>query len=288
MKLGNHSCLIKGGNKLKSELLPNDYKETLQLIIQKIEIAQQRAVISTNITLLDLYWDIGNIILNKKKEQGWGAKVIDTLSNDIAIAFPGTKGYSSRNLKYMSQFAKTYSNYLDIKGELSKVSWSHNLVLMSKIKNENERIWYINETIKNGWARDVLIHQIEYGLYDRASTEEKTHNFPKTLPPVQSELAVQTLKDPYIFDFLTLSKQYKEKDLEDQLVKHITQFLLELGAGFAFVGRQYHLEIGGDDYYIDLLFYHLKLKCYVVIELKTVEFQPEFARKIKLLSICCR
>lgn len=273
---------------MKSELLPNDYKETLQLIIQKIEIAQQRAVISTNITLLDLYWDIGNIILNKKKEQGWGAKVIDTLSNDIAIAFPGTKGYSSRNLKYMSQFAKTYSNYLDIKGELSKVSWSHNLVLMSKIKNENERIWYINETIKNGWARDVLIHQIEYGLYDRVSTEEKTHNFPKTLPPVQSELAVQTLKDPYIFDFLTLSKQYKEKDLEDQLVKHITQFLLELGAGFAFVGRQYHLEIGGDDYYIDLLFYHLKLKCYVVIELKTVEFQPEFARKIKLLSICCR
>ena len=262
---------------MKSELLPNDYKETLKLIIQKIEIAQQRDVISTNITLLDLYWDIGNIILNKKKEQGWGAKVIDTLSNDITTAFPNTKGYSSRNLKYMSQFAKTYSNYLDIKEELSKVSWSHNLVLMSKIKNENERIWYINETIKNGWARDVLIHQIEYGLYNRVSTEEKTHNFPKTLPPVQSELAVQTLKDPYIFDFL-----------EDQLVKHITQFLLELGAGFAFVGRQYHLEIGGDDYYIDLLFYHLKLKCYVVIELKTVEFQPEFAQKIKLLSICCR
>ncbi len=270
---------------MKNELLPNDYTETLQLIIQKIELAQQRAVISANITLLDLYWDIGNIILNKKKEQGWGAKVIDTLSNDITTAFPGTKGYSSRNLKYMSQFAKTYSNYLDIKGELSKVSWSHNLILMSKIKDENERIWYINETIKNGWARDVLIHQIEYGLYDRASNEEKTHNFPKTLPPVQSELAVQTLKDPYIFDFLTLSKQYKEKDLEDQLVKHITQFLLELGAGFAFVGRQYHLEIGGDDYYIDLLFYHLKLKCYVVIELKTVEFQPEFARKIEFLFI---
>ena len=137
---------------------------------------------------------------------------------------------------------------------------------------------YINETIKNGWARSVLIHQIEYGLYDRSTAEEKTHNFPKVLPPVQSELAIQTLKDPYIFDFLTLAKDYKEKDLEDQLVKHITQFLLELGAGFAFVGRQYHLEIGGDDYYIDLLFYHLKLKCYVVVELKTVEFQPEFAR----------
>lgn len=273
---------------MNNEILPNNYKETLDLIIQKIEFAQQKAVISANITLLDLYWDIGNIILNRKKEQGWGAKVIDTLSKDITSAFPGTKGYSSRNLKYMSQFAKTYYNYLDIKGELSKVSWSHNLVLMSKIKDENERIWYINETIKNGWARSVLINQIEYGLYDRATTEEKIHNFPKTLPPVQSELAVQTLKDPYIFDFLTLSKQYKEKDLEDQLVKHITQFLLELGAGFAFVGRQYHLEVGGDDYYIDLLFYHLKLKCYVVIELKTVEFQPEFARKIKFLFICCR
>ncbi len=273
---------------MKKEILPSDYKETLNLIIQKIELAQQKAIISANITLLDLYWDIGNILVNKKKEQGWGAKVIHTLSSDITSAFPGTKGYSTRNLEYMSQFAKTYSNYKDIREELSKVSWSHNLVLMSKVKDENERIWYINETIKNGWARSVLIHQIEYRLYDRASKEEKTHNFPKTLPQVQSELAVQTLKDPYIFDFLTLSKQYKEKDLEDQLVKHITQFLLELGAGFAFVGRQYHLEIGGDDYYIDLLFYHLKLKCYVVIELKTVEFQPEFARKTKFLFVSCR
>ena len=273
---------------MNNEILPSGYKETLNLIIQKIQLAQQKAVIAANITLLDLYWEIGNVILKKKKEKGWGAKVIETLSKDITSAFPGAKGYSSRNLKYMSQFAKTYSNYLDVKDELSKVSWSHNLVLMSKIKDENERNWYINETIKNGWARSVLIHQIEYGLYDRSTAEEKTHNFPKVLPPVQSELAIQTLKDPYIFDFLTLAKDYKEKDLEDQLVKHITQFLLELGAGFAFVGRQYHLEIGGDDYYIDLLFYHLKLKCYVVIELKTVEFQPEFARKIELLLISSR
>lgn len=230
---------------------------------------------------------MGNRQCYFKQEKGWGAKVIETLSKDITSAFPGAKGYSSRNLKYMSQFAKTYSNYLDVKDELSKVSWSHNIVLMSKVKDENERNWYINETIKNGWARSILIHQIEYGLYDRVSKEEKTHNFPKTLPQVQSELAVQTLKDPYIFDFLTLSEQYREKDLEDQLVKHITQFLLELGAGFAFVGRQYHLEIGGDDYYIDLLFYHLKLKCYVVIELKTVEFQPEFARKTEFLFVSC-
>lgn len=156
----------------------------------------------------------------------------------------------------MTKFALTYRNYYDIKGELSKVSWSHNIILMSKLQNEDERIWYMNQSIENGWSRSVLNHQIEYRLYDRATAEEKTHNFPNALPPVQSELAIQTLKDPYIFDFLTLSKDYKEKDLEDQLVKHITQFLLELGAGFAFVGRQYHLEIGGDDYYIDLLFYH--------------------------------
>ena len=134
---------------MNNEILPNDYRETLNLIIQKIQLAQQKAVISANITLLDLYWEIGNVILKKKKEQGWGAKVIETLSKDITSAFPGAKGYSSRNLKYMSQFAKTYSNYLDVKDELSKVSWSHNLVLMSKIKDENERNWYINETIKN-------------------------------------------------------------------------------------------------------------------------------------------
>lgn len=272
---------------MKNEIIPRDYNETLNLILQKIEFAQQKAVISANTTLLDLYWDIGNILLNKKKEKGWGAKIITTLSNDINSAFPGAKGYSRRNLEYMSQFAKTYSNYTDVKEELSKVSWSHNLVLISKVKNENERMWYINQTIKNGWARSVLINQIDYGLYNRLEPKHKVHNFPKTLPPVQSELAEQTLKDPYIFDFLSLSKQYKEKDLEDQLIKNITRFLLELGAGFAFVGRQYHLEIGGDDYYMDLLFYHLKLKCYIVIELKTVEFQPEFARKIKFLFICC-
>lgn len=273
---------------MKNQLLPSDYKETLELIKQKIELAQQQAIISVNTNLLNLYWEVGNIILGKKEIQGWGTKVIDNLSKDITTAFPGIRGFSSRNLDYMTKFALTYRNYYDIKGELSKVSWSHNIILMSKLQNEDERIWYMNQSIENGWSRSVLNHQIEYRLYDRATAEEKTHNFPNALPPVQSELAIQTLKDPYIFDFLTLSKDYKEKDLEDQLVKHITQFLLELGAGFAFVGRQYHLEIGGDDYYIDLLFYHLKLKCYVVVELKTVEFQPEFARKIKFLFISSR
>ena len=273
---------------MKNELLPSDYKETLFLIKQKIELAQQQAVISANLSMLNLYWDVGNIILARKKEKGWGAKVIDTLSKDIINFFPGIKGFSPRNMDYMTKFALTYRNYPEIKEELSKVSWSHNIILMSKLKDEYERNWYMNQSIENGWSRSILLNQIDYNLFERSTKKEKVHNFPKTLPPVQSELAVQTLKDPYLFDFLTLAKDYKEKDLEEQLVKHITQFLLALGAGFAFVGRQYHLEIGGDDYYLDLLFYHLKLKCYVVIELKTVEFQPEFARKIKFLSFSSR
>lgn len=273
---------------MKKEILPNDYKETLNLIIEKIRLAQQNAVLSTNYYLLNLYWDIGNIILYKKKEEGWGTGVIENLSKDLKNAFPLMTGFSPRNLRSMKQFAENYPDSNVIKTTLSQISWSHNMVLISKIKDMQEREWYINKCIENGWSRTVMIHQIETGLYNRSAKEEKIHNFPRTLPPVQSELAVQTLKDPFIFDFLTLTEDYKEKDLEDQLVKHITQFLLELGAGFAFIGRQYHLDIGGDDYYIDLLFYHLKLKCYVVIELKTVEFQPEFARKIKFLFISCR
>lgn len=270
---------------MNNEILPNDYKETLELIIDKIKIAQQNAVISANYYLLNLYWEIGNIIVDKKKKQGWGTGVIENLSKDLRKTFPTMKGFSARNLRCMRQFAENYTDEEKIKNILSQISWSHNMVLIGKVKDIKEREWYINKCIENGWSRTVMIHQIETGLYNRVKKEEKTHNFPRTLPPIQSELAVQTLKDPFIFDFLTLTEDYKEKDLEDQLVKHITQFLLELGAGFAFVGRQYHLEIGGDDYYIDLLFYHLKLKCYVVIELKTVEFQPEFARKIKFLFV---
>ena len=170
---------------MKNQLLPSDYKETLKLIKQKIELAQQQAIISVNTNLLNLYWEVGNIILGKKEIQGWGTKVIDNLSKDITTAFPGIRGFSSRNLDYMTKFALTYRNYYDIKGELSKVSWSHNIILMSKLQNEDERIWYMNQSIENGWSRSVLNHQIEYRLYDRATAEEKTHNFPKALPPVQ-------------------------------------------------------------------------------------------------------
>ena len=265
---------------MNNQVLPGDYKDTLDSIVNKIKMAQQNAALSANYYLLKLYWDIGNIIVDKKNREDWGTGVIERLSIDLKNTFPDIQGFSARNLRNMRQLVENYPDEKIVETTLSQITWSHNLVLMNKVKNIEERKWYINKCVENGWARSVLIHQIEYGLYERATTEEKTHNFPKTLPPVQSELATQTLKDPYLFDFLTLAQDYKEKDLEDQLVKHITQFLLELGAGFAFVGRQYHLEVGGEDYYIDLLFYHLKLKSYIVVELKTVEFQPEFAGKL--------
>ena len=194
--------------------------------------------------------------------------------------FPDIDGFSPRNLDYMRQFSKTYANFKEIKDLITKVSWSHNLVLMSKIKDINERMWYIDNSVEYGWSRTMLIHHIETNLYDRSTKERKVHNFKKSLPSPQSDLAQQMLKDPYNFGFLTLAKKYKEKDLEEQLVHHITNFLLELGTGFAFVGKQYPLEIGGDDYHIDLLFYHLKLRCYIVIELKADKFMPEYAGKL--------
>ena len=274
---------------MNNEIMPSDYKETLNLIKQKIIQAQQEAIISVNLHMLNLYWDVGNIVLEKKKKQGWGAKVIDNLSKDIRSDFPDIKGFSSRNLDYMTRFARTYNeNFETLREYLSRVSWSHNLILMSKIQDENERFWYVDKTVENGWSRDVMILQIESKLYNKINKEEKIHNFTKILPPAQSDLANQMLKDPYNFDFLTLAKHYKEKDLENELVTHITKFLLELGAGFAFVGQQYPIEIGGDDYYIDLLFYHLKLRCYIVIELKARKVYARICREIEFLFISNR
>ena len=219
---------------MKNEILPNDYKFTLETIIDKIQKAQQNATISANYYLLKLYWDVGNIIVEKKNKEDWGTGVIERLSIDLRNKFPNMQGFSPRNMRNMRQLVENYPDEKIIETTLSQITWSHNLVLMNKVKNMEERKWYINKCVENGWARSVLIHQIEYGLYERATKEEKTHNFPKTLPPVQSELATQTLKDPYLFDFLTLAQDYKEKDIENELVKHITQFLLELRSWFYF------------------------------------------------------
>lgn len=257
----------------------NNYIEFLSELKSKIRTSQQRAILSVNRELIILYWDIGNSILMNQEKQGWGAKVIEQLSEDLRKEFPEMKGFSERNLKYMRKFADTYRDFQFVQELIAQIPWYHNITLMEKVKDENKRKWYIEKTIENGWSRNVLVHQIEYQQYERTENKKVT-NFENTLPKVQSELAMQALKDPYIFDFLSIGKEALEREIEKELIKHISSFLLELGAGFAFVGNQYHLEIADKDFYLDLLFYHIKLKCYVVIDLKTGEFKPEYAGKM--------
>ena len=264
---------------MKSELVKDkSYIEFLSDLKKKIHLAQVKAALAVNAQMVFLYWEIGNSILRKQENEGWGAKVIERLSHDLRNAFPEIKGLSSRNLNYMRKFAETYPDFEFVQQLAAQIPWFHNCVLIDKVKSKKEREWYIQQTIQNGWSRNVLVHQIETNLYDRK--EHLTHNFDATLPKPQSDLAKETLKDPYIFDFLTMGEEAHERDLENQLVMDITKFLLELGAGFSFVGRQYNLEVGGQDYFIDLLFYHLKLRCFVAIELKIGEFKPEYAGKI--------
>lgn len=257
----------------------NEYKAILLDLKKKIRGSQQRAIQSVNHELVLLYWDIGHVILQQQSQRDWGVKIIDTLSADLKKSFPDVKGFSVRNLKYMRQFAHNYPDRVFVQETLAQLNWYVNITIMQKVKEEKVRNWYLRKTLEHGWSQSVLVHQIESDLY-RRSTADNTTNFSKTLTASQSELVSETLKDPYIFDFLTLGEAIKERDIEEQLVKHITKFLLELGEGFAFVGNQYKLEIGDKDFYIDLLFYHLKLKCYFVIELKSVAFKPEFAGKL--------
>ena len=230
--------------------------------------------------LVLLYWQIGNSILIKQEKEGWGSKIIEQLAKDLKSEFPLMKGFSVRNLKYMRSFAENYRDLEFVQVVLAQITWYHNITLLDKVKDSTERNFYIQESIKNGWSRNVMVHQIESNLYKRQIQAEKVHNFQETLSKPQSDLAHEILKDPYNFDFLSLGEEIKEKDLESALIKHITKFLLELGAGFAFIGKQYHVEVAGQDFYIDLLFYHIKLRAYVVIELKAGDFKPEYAGKL--------
>ena len=214
----------------------------------------------------------------RQQQQGWGTKVLERLSRDLHYAFPDMKGFSLSNLKYMRAFAAAYPAETIVQQLAGQLPWFHNCVLLDKVKDPTEREWYARQTIQFGWSRTVLVHQIESGLYRRQG--KALSNFDRTLPAPQSELAQQVLKDPYDFDFLTLGQDAHERDLQSGLLEHLRNFLLELGVGFAFMGSQYHLTIGGDDYYLDLLFYHVHLRCYVVIELKIGKFQPEFAGKM--------
>lgn len=254
------------------------YDELLRDLKARISQAQVRAGAAVNSELVQLYWSIGRDILARQQQQGWGAKVVDRLAADLRRAFPEMKGFSPRNLKYMRAFAEAWTDEAFVQEPLAQITWYQNLALLEKLKSPEERAWYARQTIQHGWSRAVLVLQIEGNLYRRQG--KATTNFERTLPPPRSDLARQLLKDPYSFDFLTLGEEAHERDLERGLVEHIREFLLELGVGFAFVGSQYHIEIGDQDFYLDLLFYHLRLRAYVVIELKMTTFKPEYAGKM--------
>ncbi len=258
--------------------LPAGYKELLESLKARIRSAQLRAALSANRELVLLYWQIGREILQRQQKEGWGAKVIERLARDLRREFPEMKGLSPRNLQYMRAFAEAYPDEQFVQQLVAQIPWGHHCVLLDKVKDSQERLWYIQQTIEHGWSRNVLVHQIESGLYRRQG--KAITNFERTLPAPQSDLARSLIKDPYVFDFLTLGPQAQERDLERALLEHLRDFLLELGTGFAFVGSQYRLDVGGEEFYIDLLFYQLRLRCYVVIDLKIGEFKPEYAGKM--------
>lgn len=254
------------------------YKRFIIELKSKIQNSQIKASIRVNEELLKLYWELAQMIVAKQKESFWGDNLIEQISKDLKKEFPNIKGFSTRNLKYMRQWYLFYENRQQVVAQIFQIPWGHNIVVITKCKNFNEALFYISKTSLNGWSRAVLLHQIESKLHNR--DEKAINNFDHKLSSPQSDLAKATLKDPYIFDFLTLTDRYNEKELEDALIEQVSNFLLELGSGFAFVGRQYQLVVGGDVFKIDLLFYHIKLKCYIVVELKTVKFKPEFAGQL--------
>lgn len=280
------------------------YKQWIVDLKEKVRSAQLKAAVAVNTQLIQLYWDLGKTIT--EKQTAWGTGFLQQLSKDLSAEFPDMTGFSLRNLKYCRQFFQFYSRqnrqpavadldgtadpkrqpdvaFLqndDIKRQqaVAQIPWGHHILIFTKSASVVEAQFYIQQTLQNGWSRNDLANQLKTNLYQRAGNS--INNFNQTLTPPQSALAQETLKDPYAFDFISMALSYRERDIENQLVKHITRFLLELGKGFAFVGQQYHLEIGDNDYYLDLLFYHTRLKCYVVIELKNTRFMPEYAGKL--------
>ncbi|MFI5343208.1 MAG: YhcG family protein [Chlamydiales bacterium] len=259
-------------NAKKNEIIdPKSYAKFLEHIKRDIQDSQLRAAMSITKELTALYWRIGKMLSDKVSAEGWGAKTIETVAKDLGSSFPGVAGFSFRNLKYMRQFAECYreENWATA---VAQIPWGHNIALMEKVDSLEKRLWYAQQSIENGWSRTMLTMWIESDLYSRQG--KAITNFKETLPQHQSDLAVQMMKDPYNFSFLTLDKDYREKELEKGLVDHIQRFLLELGHGFAFVGRQVHLNVDGKDYFLDLLFYNFKLRRFIICELKACEFSP--------------
>ena len=294
--------IIRGSN----TLLPNGYEQWRKDIEHLIDTAKLHTALNVNVGTLTLYWNIGKSILQKQEQEGWGKQVIEQLSKDLISRYPDDRGYSVRNLRYMKRFASAYPDFpilqvplaelkelpilqaslaeLENEGRefvqvpLAQISWYHHISLLPKVKDEAQRAYYITETAQNGWSRDVMLLQIDNGYIHAKG--HAINNFEQTLPPLQSDLARYIFKDPYNFSFIGTVALQNELDVEKSLTSKIADFLLEMGRGFAYIGRQYHISVGGDDYYIDLLMYHLKLHCYVVVELKAVEFKPEFVSKL--------
>ncbi|MEZ4267611.1 MAG: PDDEXK nuclease domain-containing protein [Myxococcota bacterium] len=262
----------------RNSVLPSDYPALLADLKTRIHSARMRATLAANAELTLLYWDLGRAILERQEQEGWGAKVVDRLSVDLRRAFPDMKGLSPRNLKYMRTFAGAWPERSIVQQAVAQIPWGHNVRLLDKLGDPEVRLWYAKKARLHGWSRDVLVMQIETRLHDRQG--QAVTNFDATLPAPQADLANGLLKDPYLFGFLGLEEDAQEREVEKALVRHLRDFLLELGVGFAFVGNQHRLEVGGDEFFIDMLFYHLHLRCYVVVELKTVAFKPEFAGKL--------
>jgi predicted nuclease of restriction endonuclease-like (RecB) superfamily len=258
--------------------LPADYAAWLADLKTRIHSAQQRAALAVNSELVVLYWQIGQDILQRQRREGWGRKVIERLARDLRDAFPGIKGFSARNLHYMRAFAEAWPQAEFVQQAAAQLPWFHLCTLLNKLKSPEERAWYAAQAVQQGWSRTTLELQIKNRLMQRQG--QAVTNFAARLPAPGSGLAHDTLKDPYLFDFLGLGDEAHEREIEGGLIRHITRFLLELGTGFAFVGRQHRLEVAGDEFFIDLLFYHTRLKCYVVVELKAVAFKPEHAGQL--------
>jgi len=260
--------------------MPEWYPELLASVTRHVNTGRSKAIAAANSELLASYWAIGRELAQREAEQGWGAKVVTRLSADVRSAFPGATGFSPRNLRYMKSFAQAWTDPAMLQQAVATLPWGHQIMLLEKLNDPDTRLWYAAAAVKNGWSRNVLTHQIETNLHERSG--KAVTNFSATMPPSDSDLAQQSLKDPYVFDFLSLTDRRNERELEAQLIEHVEKFLLELGQGFAFVGNQVRLQINSQEFFADLLFYNFRLRCFVVIELKATDFRPEYLGQINL------
>lgn len=260
--------------------MPEWYPDLLANVSKEVSTGRSRAIAAANREMLLSYWTIGRELANRESAEGWGAKVVTRLAADVRSAFPDATGFSPRNLRYMKSFAQAWPDFPMLQQPVATLPWGHNLILLEKLSDPETRLWYAAAAVDNGWSRNVLAHEIEAKLHQRSG--KAITNFAATMPPPESDLAQQSFKDPYVFDFVAMTRRRNERGLENQLILHVEKFLLELGQGFAFVGRQVRLTIGDDEFYADLLFYNFRLRCFVVVELKATAFKPEYVGQINM------